>query len=164
MCAPHNLSEYTARSAVSRNRRGVMTSEWSATSSCGRSSVLAAHETPGPNASSPNSAIPLRVRCAPTRCAGHPSSALQRPGIVVRGCGYTAAARRRAAATAEAASKRRVRDGGSPSGRSSARDAAAATPNAPRAPRRPGSSVRAAAPPRCPCHRSAAARCGRSGA
>ena len=35
----------------------------------------------------------------PTERAGHPSSALQRPCIVVRGCGYTTAARRRAAVT-----------------------------------------------------------------
>ena len=37
----------------SRNRRGVMTTEWAATSTWGYSSVLAAHETPGPNAGSP---------------------------------------------------------------------------------------------------------------
>ena len=51
--APHTLPAHAARSAVSRNSRRVMTTEWSATSTCGRSSVLAAHETPGPNAGWP---------------------------------------------------------------------------------------------------------------
>jgi hypothetical protein len=41
------------------------------------------------------------VRRAPTECAGHSSSALQRPSIVVSGWGYTAAGRRRAATDAD---------------------------------------------------------------
>ena len=49
---PAHLVGVHRTAAVSRNRRGVMTSEWSATSTCGCSSVLAAHETPGPNAGS----------------------------------------------------------------------------------------------------------------
>src|SRR5687768_7488821 len=35
-----------------------------------------------------DSAIPPTVRCAPTRCAGHQSSALKRPLIVVPRLGY----------------------------------------------------------------------------
>ena len=62
MGAPHILSQHAAPSAVSRTRRGVMTTEWSATSTCGRGSVLAAQETPGPNAGSPLPAV-MRDQC-----------------------------------------------------------------------------------------------------
>ncbi len=61
--APHVLSAHTVSAAVSRNRRGVMTQEWSATSTCGRSDVVAAHETPGPNAGSPMPRWPPAHRC-----------------------------------------------------------------------------------------------------
>ncbi len=53
MGAPHVLSAHTVSAAVSRNRCRVMTTEWPATSTCGGSDVVAAHETPGPNAGSP---------------------------------------------------------------------------------------------------------------
>jgi hypothetical protein len=144
MGAPHVLSAHAVSAAVSRSRCRVMTKEWPATSTCGGADVVAAHETPGPNAGSPmrsglrlvdagggvtsrrvdavypsrdeasvgtggmsrttrsdgrldDSAIPTSVRRAPTECAGHSSSALQRLSIVVSGWGCTAAGRRRAA-------------------------------------------------------------------
>ena len=70
MGAPHILSQHAAPSAVPRNRRGVMTTEWSATSTCGRGSVLAAEEAPGPNAGSPLPAVMRRTEATAGSRAG----------------------------------------------------------------------------------------------